>query len=88
MADDKRLSGALWRVLILLAFSLFINYVDRGNLSIAAPLLKQEFHLSASQLGILFSAFFWTYASFLVVSGWLVDRFHAGWLLAAGFFLW
>jgi len=43
--------------LALLVISVFINYVDRGNLSIAAPLLKGELSLSATQLGILFSAF-------------------------------
>jgi len=72
----------------LLGLSVFINYIDRGNLSIAAPLLKDEFRLSASQLGILLSAFFWTYAGFQIVSGWLVDRFDVKFVMAAGFFLW
>ena len=35
-------SHSLSPVLVLLAFSVFINYVDRGNLSIAAPMLKDE----------------------------------------------
>lgn len=65
-----------------------INYIDRGNLSIAASLLKDELHLSPSQLGILLSSFFWTYAFFQPVSGWLADRFDAKWVLAIGFFLW
>jgi MFS transporter, ACS family, D-galactonate transporter len=81
-------SGALWRVLVLLILSVAINYIDRGNLSIAAPLLKDELGISASQLGVLLSAFFWTYAAFQLVSGWLVDRFNVNWVLAGGFFLW
>jgi sugar phosphate permease len=44
--------------LILLAICALINYVDRGNLSIAAPLLKDELHISVTQLGILLSVFF------------------------------
>jgi MFS family permease len=76
------------RVLFLLALSVFINYLDRGNLSIAAPLLKNEFQLSATQLGVLLSSFFWTYSFFLPVSGSLVDRFDVKWVLAGGFFLW
>src|SRR5580692_13225155 len=84
----KGLSPALIGVLVLLFFSVFINYVDRGNLSIAAPQLKDEFGLSASQLGILLSSFFWTYTSFQIVSGWLVDRFDVNWVLAGGFFVW
>lgn len=61
-------------ILSLLAFSVFINYIDRSNLSIAAPTLKDELGLSASQLGLLLSSFFWTYSLFLILSGWLVDR--------------
>lgn len=75
-------------VLFLLAVAVLINYVDRGNLAIAAPLLKDELHLSASQLGLLFSAFFSSYTVFIFVSGWLVDRFPVNWVLAAGFALW
>ncbi len=75
-------------VVVLLGISVFINYVDRGNLSIAAPMLKQELRLSASQLGILLSAFFWTYACLQPFAGWLVDRLNVNWVMAAGFFLW
>jgi MFS transporter, ACS family, D-galactonate transporter len=76
------------RILLLLSLSVFLNYIDRSNLSIAAPLLKDELHLTASQLGILLSAFFWTYAGCQLASGWLVDRFDVKWVFAAGFFLW
>ncbi|MDQ1408652.1 MAG: transporter, family, D-galactonate transporter [Acidobacteriaceae bacterium] len=82
------ISRTLVRVLILLGLSVFINYIDRANLSIAAPLLKVELHLSASQLGILLSAFFWTYACMQITAGWLVDRFEVKWVLATGFFVW
>jgi sugar phosphate permease len=69
--DTGRSGIALSRVLPLLVLSIFINYIDRGNLSIAAPQLREEFGLSSSQLGVLLSAFFWTYAVFQIVSGWL-----------------
>lgn len=57
--ERKRLSGKLFAVILLLGTSGLINYVDRGNLSIAAPMLKVELGISASQLGILLSAFSW-----------------------------
>ena len=60
MSDRKRLSGKLSAVIVLLGTSGFINYVDRGNLSIAAPMLKVELGISASQLGILLAAFSWS----------------------------
>jgi ACS family D-galactonate transporter-like MFS transporter len=81
-------SRIVWTTTILLVASVVINYVDRGNLSVAAPVLKTELALSPARLGVLLSAFFWTYASCQLVSGWLVDRFDANWVLAAGFFLW
>src|SRR5689334_22457732 len=79
---------ALAPALALLVISLLVNYVDRGNLSIAAPLLKNELHLSASQLGILFSGFFYTYTAMQFVIGWLGDRFEANLVMAAGYLLW
>lgn len=83
-----KLPSASWIILGLLGTSVFLSYVDRGNLSIAAPLLKEELHLSASQLGILLSAFFWTYTLCQVPAGWLIDRFDVTWILALGLFLW
>ena len=40
-------------IIALIAIAIFINYIDRGNLSIAAPLIKTELHISATQLGFL-----------------------------------
>ncbi|HSB76641.1 MAG TPA: MFS transporter [Terriglobales bacterium] len=87
-AEHKGLTGKLTAVLVLLAVAVFINYIDRGNLSLAAPLLKDELGLSGSQLGILLSAFFWTYACLQPISGWLVDRVNVNWVMAGGFCLW
>ena len=87
-ASSQGPSRALLRVLVLLSLSAFINFVDRGNLSAAAPLLKTELALSDPQLGILLAAFFWSYAFFQIASGWLVDRVSVKWMLAGGFFLW
>jgi ACS family D-galactonate transporter-like MFS transporter len=84
----KTIPGMLLAALVLLAISAFINYVDRGNLSVAAPMLKDELGISASQLGVLLSAFFWTYACLQPFAGWLVDRWNVNWVFASGFFLW
>jgi ACS family D-galactonate transporter-like MFS transporter len=82
--SNARMNG----VLFLLALSVLINYIDRSNLSIAAPLIKDELGISAWQLGKLLSAFFWVYALMQIPAGWLVDRFDVKWVFAAGFFLW
>ncbi|MEK7685244.1 MAG: MFS transporter [Verrucomicrobiota bacterium] len=77
-----------WGLLALLLSAVTINYIDRGSLSVAAPLVSREFSLSPAQLGLLFSAFFWSYAVFQLVAGWLVDRYEVKWVYAAGFLLW
>jgi MFS family permease len=87
-SHTPRPAPALRYVVALLAISVFINYIDRSNLSIAAPLLKDELSLSASRLGLLLSAFFWTYAGCQLLAGWLVDRFDVKYVFAMGFFLW
>src|SRR5260370_38872527 len=86
--NRSELSRNLIFVLVLLWLSVFLNYIDRSNLSIAAPLLKGELGLSASKLGVLLSAFFWTYACLQIPAGWPVDRLEVKWVFSGGFFLW
>src|SRR5438477_6169208 len=86
--SSARETPGMNRVLFLLALSVLINYIDRSNLSIAAPLIKDELGLSGWQLGKLLSAFFWTYALMQIPVGWLVDRFDVKWVFAAGLFVW
>lgn len=79
-----------WVVVGLLVFSVLVNYVDRGNLSLAMPLLEREFAFSSLRAAELLSAFFWTYAmvQLLGIAGWLTDRYSAGWVLMGGYLLW
>src|SRR4051812_21871325 len=79
-----------WRILILLTISVFVNYIDRGNLSIAQPLVMREMNLDPQQMGFLHTGFFWTYALMQLfgIAGLLADRFNVGLALAAGYFAW
>lgn len=88
MTISTRMSGRDWWILALLVSAGCINYVDRGSLSIAAPMLRKELSLSPSEMGILLSAFFWTYATFQIVAGWLVDRYRVNLVMTAGFLVW
>jgi ACS family D-galactonate transporter-like MFS transporter len=78
----------LFAVVALIGLSVFINYVDRGNLATAATVVKHELHISPSQLGFLLTAFFITYMPMQPLIGWLVDRFSASRVLVTGFFVW
>jgi MFS family permease len=75
-------------VVPLLALMVFVNYIDRGNLATAAPLIKDELSLTSTQVGLLVSAFFWTYTPGQLVAGWLAERLNAYRTLAAGLALW
>jgi MFS family permease len=75
-------------VVFLLAAVLFINYVDRGALPTAAHLIQADLKLSEEQLGLLFSAFFWTYSLVQLPVGWLAERFGAHRVLAIGLAIW
>ena len=63
-----------WRIGSLLGAGVLINYFDRISLSVAGPQLQTTLGLSAPQLGLLFSAFFWTYALSQIPAGMILDR--------------
>ena len=88
MKNPPASQGWLVATVVLLCLSVFINYIDRGNLSTAAPVITNEFKLSASQLGFLLTSFFITYTLMQPAAGWLVDRFQASGVLLAGFVVW
>jgi MFS family permease len=88
--SGQRATGSGMVLLTLLVASIFINYIDRSNLSVAAPLIQKQMNFTDGQMGLLFSAFFWTYSSLQLVgiAGWLSDRFSVGWVFAASFIVW
>ena len=77
-----------WTVLSLVFFGIVISYIDRGNLSIAAPSMMRDFAITPATMGVLLSAFFWTYGAFQIPSGMLVDRLGIRRAYAAGFLIW
>ena len=98
MTNSIRLSRASLSVgrvrfsmLGLVAAAVLINYLDRAVLGIAAPVIQAEFALSPVLMGVVFSAFSWSYFVAQIPSGILLDRFGArlvyrlaliGWSLA------
>jgi len=76
------------RLVLLVSAALFINYIDRGNLAIAAPLIQDELHLSATQLGLLSSVFYYSYVLLMIPAGWLAERLGAKLMLGMGLALW
>jgi len=75
-------------VVFLLALAVFINYVDRGNLATAGPVIKDELGLTATQLGLLLSMFYWSYTPGQILAGWLCEKINPYRALALGLAIW
>ena len=82
------MSAARSPLVLLLAAVLFLNYVDRGTLSTAAHLIEPDLHLNDSQMGILLSAFFWSYCFTQIPMGWLAERIGGHRVLAGALAVW
>ncbi|WP_035452663.1 MFS transporter [Alicyclobacillus herbarius] len=67
-------TNARWVIAFLMWAAIAINYIDRSNLSAAAPVLSQQLHINSVDMGIVMSSFFWTYAFFQIPSGWFADK--------------
>lgn len=86
MARPKQhLRWAIVSIIILLTIT---NYLDRGNLSVAAPQIMQDLGISHTLMGVILSAFVWPYAIMNLPTGWAVDRFGVKVLLALAAGLW
>jgi ACS family D-galactonate transporter-like MFS transporter len=77
-----------FRMLGFIFISVVINYMDRSNISVAAAALSDDLQLSSIQLGLIFSAFGWTYAGLQIPGGILVDRFGPRLLYTFSLILW
>lgn len=71
---QPRPSLGRWYILLLISVMYLITYLDRVNISTAAPLISKEFGFNKLTMGLIFSAFVWAYAIFQVPGGWLSDR--------------
>ncbi|MFG2427321.1 MFS transporter [Streptomyces sp. NPDC048590] len=60
---------------VLLLAVVSLNYIDRGSVSVALPLITEDLHLSKEVTGFVLSAFFWTYALMQIPAGRLIDRY-------------
>lgn len=63
-----------WLMLALICMVIGVNYLDRGNLAVAAPVMQQELGINSAMMGVLFSAFAWSYAFCLPFAGVILDK--------------
>jgi ACS family D-galactonate transporter-like MFS transporter len=72
-----------WKIFVMLLALVALNYIDRGSISVALPLITKELHISKEATGIALSAFFWSYALMQIPGGWLVDKLKPRVMVAA-----
>lgn len=87
-ATAARPSRVRYFILFLLFTGVSINYLDRTIVSVAAPLIQQELNIDPAWMGIIFSAFGWSYMAMQLPSGILIDRFGAKRTFAWSLTLW
>lgn len=71
----QRPTRARFAMLGLIATGTLVNYLDRTVLGIAAPALTKELAINSAVMGLVFSAFSWSYAASQIPGGLFLDRF-------------
>lgn len=84
----QRFLKVRYLILGIMCLMYFIAYVDRVNISVAGPLIRQEMGLTPTQLGLVFSAFAYPYAAMQIFGGWLSDKFGPRLVLTALSIIW
>src|SRR5258705_9379505 len=81
-------SSSRWTLIGLLGAATFINYLDRGSLAVALPVMSKDLGLGPREKGLALSAFFWTYTAMQIPVGRFVDRHNIKYAYAVLFALW
>jgi MFS family permease len=84
----RRRFAATKTVLGLICIMYAITYIDRVNVSTAAPIFQKELHFNSLQAGLVFSAFAYPYLLLQIVGGWVSDRFGARLTLTVSAIIW
>jgi MFS transporter, ACS family, D-galactonate transporter len=66
--------SARWTMIILCCLANTINYIDRANLAVAAPIMQRELGFEPATMGFILGGFFWTYAVMQLPFGWFADQ--------------
>ncbi|HQT80548.1 MAG TPA: MFS transporter, partial [Rhodopila sp.] len=82
------MTNVRWRIITLLLIATTINYIDRVNLSYATPTLMKEFGIHPAEMGVVLSAFLWTYFLLQVPMGIALDRLGVRLVYGGAALLW
>ncbi len=87
-AAETRPTRGRYGILALIAIATMINYLDRTLVSVAAPLMAKDLLIGPVVMGLVLSAFSWSYAFAQLPGGAILDRFGTRLTYAASLVLW
>ena len=85
---EPKIGSKRWGVVTLLVVCYTFMYFGRSAISIAGPVMMKEYGWSATQFGLVSTAFFIGYALTMLPAGWLADRFGATKVIVTGTLMW
>ncbi len=88
MHPTSRPNAWKWWLTVVLFLGTVLTYLDRQTLSLCAPAITADMHLSGEQYGRLLAAFRWTYALTHVVAGFVADRLSLRGVYAVAVLVW
>nr|WP_214457468.1 MFS transporter [Flavihumibacter fluvii] len=88
MVKHMKATNTRYTILAAVFINVVINYMDRSNISIAGAVLSRELELDTVQMGYVFSAFGWTYATLQIPGGILADRYGVRLLYTISLVIW
>lgn len=87
--EGKGIPRGRWTRIGLLLFLIYTAaFLDRGNISIAAPQMTKDLGISAVSMGVLLSIFFWGYVITQIPGGWVAQRFSPKWVIIVAMLVW
>lgn len=84
---DSKIGKKRWIIVALMLLSYVAMYISRSSMSIAGPVMMKEYGWSATQFGLVSTAFFIGYALTMLPAGYLADKFGSGKIMIAGILL-
>jgi MFS transporter, ACS family, hexuronate transporter len=84
----RKVNGLRWLIASLLCLATIVNYLDRQLLSVVAPMLRHDLHLSNTQYAYAINSFLVAYAVMFAIGGWIVDRLNTRRGLALSLGVW
>lgn len=88
VSTASRIGGMRWSMSVILGIGILINYIDRLSISVVMSPMSQAFGLTATEFGIISSAFLWSYAIMQVPGGMILDRIGVKWVWRIGMAVW